>query len=63
MARIIVQPVHRDGEPRRWKLSERVASKAEADERDCDTPQPVVRGQSSVRSSEPVATVLTLGQR
>jgi hypothetical protein len=63
MARIVVQPVHRDGEPRRWKLSERVASKNEADERDYGTEQPVVLEQSLVRSRDPAATVLTLRQR
>jgi len=63
MARIIVQPVPRDGEPRRWKLSERVASKNEADERDHGTQQPEVSEQSLVRSREPAATVPTLRQR
>jgi hypothetical protein len=32
MARIIVQAVHGAGEPRRWKLSERVVSKDLANE-------------------------------
>jgi hypothetical protein len=63
MARIVVQPVHRAGEPRRWKLSERVASKNEADERDNSPQESVVREQSVVRSREPAATVLTLRQR
>jgi hypothetical protein len=63
MASILVQSVHRDGEPRRWKLSERVASKNQAGERDHGTRQPVVREQSLVRSSESAATVLTLRQR
>jgi hypothetical protein len=63
MARIIVQPVHRDGDARRWKLSERVASKNEADERDHDTQQSEVRERSLIRSRERAANVLTPRQR
>jgi hypothetical protein len=63
MARIIVQPVHRAGESRRWKLRGRVASKNEAHERDNSAQEPVVRERSLVRSREPAAAVLTLRQR